>query len=96
MVMVEGTFRIADLETGRPHMDRMITASRAEPGCLEYAYAIDLLDPHLVRVVERWQSQDDLDRHLCSRHLQDWRNAWQTAGITNRSLRSYAAEPQVI
>lgn len=96
MIVVEGTFCIADLAKAKTHMETMISASRAEPGCIDYAYALDLLDPHLVRVVERWDSQETLARHLASDHLQVWRAAWPKIGITERSLRSYEAEPKSI
>ena len=38
-------------------MERMIAASRAEPGCLGYAYAEDILEPGLIRVSEAWQDE---------------------------------------
>jgi quinol monooxygenase YgiN len=38
--------------------------SRAEPGCLEYAFAADPIDPGRVILFERWESQEALDEHL--------------------------------
>jgi quinol monooxygenase YgiN len=43
--------------------DRMRT-SRAEPGCLEYTFSADPLDPGRVLLYERWARQEDLDAHL--------------------------------
>ncbi len=55
MIMLTGTFRLpADgLARALPAMSAMVAASRAEPGCIAYAYAQDLLDPTLIHVVER-------------------------------------------
>jgi quinol monooxygenase YgiN len=41
-----------------------VQASRGEPGCIEYAFSADLLDPGRVRIFERWESAEHLDAHL--------------------------------
>jgi quinol monooxygenase YgiN len=94
VIVVEGTIRVADVERARPHMTAMIEASRAEAGCLDYAYAVDLLDPQLVRVSERWASREALAAHLKSRHISAWRIAWASIGISDRDLRLYEAVPE--
>jgi quinol monooxygenase YgiN len=93
MLLIVGTFRLppARLPQARPAMQAMIAASRAEPGCREYAYAEDILIPGLIRVTEAWDSQADLDRHLSSAHLAAWRSTWPALGITERALRLYEA-----
>ena len=50
MVIVMGTVRVDPeaIERLRPAMEAMMAASRAEAGCLTYAYALDLLEPGLV------------------------------------------------
>jgi quinol monooxygenase YgiN len=69
---------------------------RAEPGCIEYAYAIDLLDPTLVRISERWTTRAALAAHSKAPHLAEWRSHWPRLRITDRSLRLYEGEPEVI
>jgi quinol monooxygenase YgiN len=41
-------------------------ASRAEPGCLEYVFSADPIDPARVVLFERWEDQASLDIHLSS------------------------------
>lgn len=94
MIIVEGTIRVCDLDTARPHILAMIAASKREDGCIDYAYALDLTDPGLIRVHERWKDKDALDRHLKSEHLAAWRSAWDEIGVTDRSLRLYEAEAE--
>jgi quinol monooxygenase YgiN len=94
MIVIEGTIRVADITRARPHVEAMIAASRAELGCIDYAYAIDVLDPGLVRVSERWESRAALAAHAASAHLQAWRAAWREIGVSDRSLRLYEAEPE--
>ena len=47
MLLVLGTVRLPrdNLARAKPVMSRMVEASRAEEGCLDYAYAEDVLEP---------------------------------------------------
>lgn len=96
MIVIEGTVRVPSdrIEAARPAMEAMIRASRAEPGCLDYAYSLDLLDPGLVRVTERWASREALAAHFRTAHMAEWRAQFPAFGITDRSLRLYEAEPE--
>lgn len=90
-VIVAGTVRVPpeNIETFRPHMERMLLASRAEDGCLEYAYAVDVADPGLVRVFEVWRDQAALEAHFRTDHLAEWRAAWPDFGVSDRRLSLY-------
>ena len=63
MIVVIGSFRVPPsmVEVVRPAMEAMITASRAEEGCIEYSYALDVLDQGLVRVSEKWRDRAALE-----------------------------------
>ena len=37
---------------------------RSEPGCIEYSFSADGLDPGLIRIFEIWESQEALTTHL--------------------------------
>lgn len=69
----------------------MIKASRAEPGCLAYAYAVDLMDPLVIRVHEEWVDRAALAAHFSSPHLKSWRGALAQCGIASRTLHSWSA-----
>ncbi len=88
MLLVIGTIRLppAKLAEARPVMERMISASRAEPGCIEYSYAQDVLDAGLIHVKEVWSDRAALDEHFHSAHIQRWRSSWATLGIADRNL----------
>ena len=94
MIVVEGTIRVRDLEAARPFMHAMIEASRREHGCIDYSYAVDLVDTALIRVNERWVDRNALDLHLQTEHIATWRACWRDVGITERSLRLYEADPE--
>lgn len=98
MIVIEGTVRVPPerVEAARPAMETMIRASRAESGCIDYAYSVDLLDPGLVRVTERWESREALKAHFATPHMAAWREEIASLGITDRSLRLYEADPEPI
>lgn len=96
MLLIIGTIRMpaGGFEKARPVMERMLSASRAEDGCLEYSYARDVLDDGLVRVTEVWRDRAALDAHFRSPHIAEWRASWPALGIGERNLVLYeAGEP---
>lgn len=96
MLVIIGTIRLPPdkVDEARPAMERMISGSRAEDGCLEYAYARDVLDAGLIRVTEVWRDRAALDAHFRSPHIVDWRSSWPALGIGERNLVIYeAGEP---
>ncbi|HZU71378.1 MAG TPA: putative quinol monooxygenase [Acidimicrobiales bacterium] len=82
MIIVGGSFQLDASEreqflAGRVELMR---TSRAEPGCLEYTFAADPVDPERVVLFERWESQEALDAHLARLRL-----APPTGGVAPRS-----------
>src|SRR4249919_3683022 len=47
----------------------MIEASRAEAGCAGYDYAVDMLEPDLMRVRELWRDEQALKDHFATPHM---------------------------
>ena len=90
-ILIAGTVRVppANVEAFRLHMDAMLTASRAEDGCLAYSYAVDVQDPGLIRVFEAWRDQAAIDAHFQTPHMADWRAAWPQFGVSDRRLSLY-------
>ncbi|RYF93842.1 MAG: antibiotic biosynthesis monooxygenase [Caulobacteraceae bacterium] len=92
MIIVMGTVRVEPdaVERLRPSMETMMAASRAEDGCLTYAYALDLLEPGLVRVSELWTDRACLEAHFKTVHMAAWRAA--LAGqVRERDIKLYEA-----
>jgi quinol monooxygenase YgiN len=99
MLLILGTVRLPpeNLAKARGAMQAMITASRAEDGCIEYGYAQDVLDPGLFRVTEIWRDRATLDAHFATPHLAAWRAQWPGLAISDRRLLVYdAADPTPI
>lgn len=97
MLLITGTIRLPPerLEAARPAMRTMIEASRTEPGCLEYSYAEDVLEPGLMHVTELWDDRRHLQAHFRSDHIAAWRSHWARLEISGRDLKLYeVGEPE--
>jgi quinol monooxygenase YgiN len=94
MIMVLGTVKLASgkLEGARAAMELMVTASRAEPGCIAYAYAQDLLDPETIHVVEQWRDRQALTDHFATPHMAEWRGVMGSLGLTGRDLKVFETD----
>ena len=93
MLVIIGTIRLPAerLDEARPAMQRMISGSRTEPGCIDYSYVQDVLDAGLIHVTEVWSDREALDAHFRSPHIADWRASWAALGIGERNLMLYEA-----
>jgi quinol monooxygenase YgiN len=91
VIIVAGTVRIdaAKIDGTRVEMRKMLEASRAEDGCIDYSYAIDVLDAALVHVFEIWRDRAALDAHFKTAHMAAWRQSFAALGIFDRKLNVY-------
>ena len=76
MIVIGVTLHVPsdEFEAFRPAIEALITASRAEPGVMSYSFAIDVVDPELIRIFEIYTDRAALDRHMASAHFQNWRS----------------------
>ena len=94
MIIIMGTVKLAPdrLDAAKPAMQRMVDASRAEPGCIAYAYAQDLLDPATIHVAEQWRDRAAVAEHFATPHMAEWRGVMGGLGLTGRDLRVFEAD----
>ncbi len=90
-VVIIGHFRLPaeSLDSAREPMARVVAATRAEPGCIKYAYAGEPGDPGLIHVSEVWESQAALDAHFASAHMKQWQAERAGLGLSDRQITSY-------
>lgn len=91
MILVTGLFRIPVDHRAEAvaAMERVVLATRAEAGCLEYAYAEDVLEPGLFRVTERWDSREALAAHFEAPHMKAWQQERAELGLTGRVVTAF-------
>ena len=61
-----GEENIATLQSA---MATMEAASRAEEGCDDFTYSVELNNPGVIRITERWESMDALAAHFQAPHM---------------------------
>ena len=88
MIIVTGHLRVAPehIDALRDTMRATLEATRKEDGCILYAYGEDVLDPGLIRIVERWRDWPSLEAHAKAPHMATWRDALGKVGILDREV----------
>ena len=91
MIAIIGEFRMPldRMVEARPLMGKVIEATRAEDGCIEYNYAEDVLRPGLIRVSEVWETREHLMAHMAAPHMKAWSEERADLGLTGRSITAY-------
>lgn len=64
MIIIAGVLHVdpADRDRYLSDVAEVTRLARAAPGCLDFVQAADQLDPTLINVYERWESDDHLHR----------------------------------
>lgn len=91
MIILAGTVRLPpeNLKKAQAAFEAMIAATRAEPGCIAYAFAHDVMEAGLIRIFEIFADQAALAAHRASPHMAQWRAAWPALGIGERNMTHY-------
>jgi quinol monooxygenase YgiN len=94
MILVVGTFRLPpeNLGLALPMAQRVVTATRAEDGCIAYSYAQDLFDPGLIHVSEKWRDRAALAAHFKSAHMQTWITERAGLALYDRNIRIFESD----
>ena len=94
MLLIEGWIKLAtgEFEKIRDQGIAMVKATNEEAGCLHYAFAQDIADPDLIRISERWDSQEALAAHGASAHMATFNQAMGTVSREGADLWLYSAE----
>jgi quinol monooxygenase YgiN len=91
MIVVIGTMSVDP-----PDRDALLEAAKTvmaetlkEDGCLHYCFAADLVDPAVVHLVERWESEDCLEPHMKTEHLKTFGRALKPLKVTGVDFTTY-------
>ncbi|WP_185984441.1 putative quinol monooxygenase [Aureimonas mangrovi] len=94
MIVVAGYLRFSPetLDSLRPLARETVEMTRAEAGCIVYAFSEDMAEPGLLRIYEEWQSAAHLDAHGQTPHIAAWRAALAEVEIIDRELKRVAVD----
>jgi quinol monooxygenase YgiN len=93
MIIVNGTVRFGtgEIERLKGAMARNVEATRAEEGCEHYAYAVDISDPNLLHVAERWSDDSAIQAHMASPHMGAFMAEVGASKVEGMSIKAYEA-----
>ncbi|MEA3064636.1 MAG: hypothetical protein QOJ27_1082 [Sphingomonadales bacterium] len=93
MIIVNGTVRFGagEIERLKGAMAQNVEATRAEDGCEHYAYAVDVSDPDLLHVSERWRDDAAIERHMASPHMGAFMAEVGASKLEGMSIKAYEA-----
>ena len=69
IVAAEVTVEEGAIDGVRGALRTMEEETRKEPGCLTYAFSVDINAPTMVRIFERWESMAALEAHFKTPHM---------------------------
>ena len=81
-----------DIAALRDAIAKMETASRAESGCLDYTFSVEVRDASSIRITEKWQSLEILKAHFATPHMADFQAAMGAHPPRSMQVNFYEAE----
>lgn len=95
IVAVEVHVEAGAADLARDAIAKMETATRAEEGCITYAFSVDVNDPAMIRVIERWRSVEDIKAHMASPHMAEFNKAMMSIRPTGLDVKAYEVAREV-
>lgn len=94
MIAVFGILRFPPeaMEAVRPHLRKLVRATRERDGCIAYDVGEDVFEPGLLRFSELWPDAESLARHLAAPHIAPWREICRQQGLIERAFSAYDAD----
>lgn len=92
IVLAEATLGEGALEEGRAALTTMVEESRKEEGCIAYSYAVDVLDPAKLIIVEKWVDDAALAFHFATPHMATFQAALAGLDISITELKKFQAD----
>lgn len=92
MLVVAGRVRIdpKNREAASAAAAEAMEATRREPGCISYTFSADLADESLFHIFEEWESQEALDAHFRTPHMEAFLGKMGGLGVREMHVQKYA------
>jgi len=95
VVQVEVIVEPGSADKVRDAVKKMEQATRQEAGCLKYAFSVDVSDPGMVRVTERWATLEAIKAHLASPHMAEFNKAVGALHPKGLDVKAYEVAREV-
>ena len=93
MIIVNGRIETtaSNIESLKTALKSMENASRLEKGCHDYTFSIEINNPNIIRITERWDSIADLEIHFKSEHMATFQAAMAASPPKSSAVHFYEA-----
>jgi quinol monooxygenase YgiN len=81
-----------DIRILTPDLLEMEAASRAEEGCLGYSFSVELSNPSIVHVTEKWVDAEALQAHFKSAHMAEFQRKVAQYPPASTEVKFYRVE----
>ena len=99
MIVIAGTFNVdpADRDKFAEAAKAVMAETVKEEGCHTYVFSLDIVDPGVVHILEKWDSEDNLKPHLRTDHIRTFGRALKELKVSGTKLMMYevASEKQM-
>jgi quinol monooxygenase YgiN len=92
IVLAKAKLGTGALEALKGPIADMVAASNAESGCIAYSFTVDVLDPSVLHIVEKWQDEAALAAHFTTPHMAAFGAAIAGADLTIVEAIKYHAD----
>lgn len=89
IVMAVVGVKEGSIDEVRDGLRTMEEETRKEPGCLAYAFSLDVSDPTTMRISERWESMEALEAHFATPHMAAFGGVLAKAPPTSMEVKVY-------
>jgi len=86
------TVDAAGIEQLKDAIRVMEVASRAESGCRDYTFSVELDDPDTLRITELWDDMAALAAHFATPHMAEFSKALQAHPPKSLAVRCFEAK----
>jgi len=95
VVVVEVKVESGAATQAKDAIAKMEAATRVEAGCLTYAFSVDVNDDTTIRVIERWNSPEDIKAHLASPHMAEFNQAMMAIRPKGLDVKAYEVAREI-
>jgi quinol monooxygenase YgiN len=90
-VVVAGYIKVVrkDREAFVEVLQAYVPRVRKKDGCIAYTFAVDVVDPNVVRMSEAWRDRQSLETHLVDDEFQGVREVLVDIEFIERSVQRY-------
>jgi quinol monooxygenase YgiN len=91
MLVIAGTFNVepSDRNAFLEAAKAVMAETHKEEGCHAYCFTPDILDPGVVRLFEKWESEDNLKPHMKSDHIRTFGRALRDLKVNGQEIIVY-------